>query len=217
MKDKVTVLHDLRNKMPEVRDQGPRPLCLAFAASDLNAMSNNVLHPLSVEYLAYYSYLREGHDNYDVGLTVESVIATLIHDGQPDEMFLPYDPNAKAPKELNQTAHELFYIKLDKSPGFGSIDIHIKKGLATVVCVSLPPTFGTISSPFILDKEDGHIGYHAVVIVGSGVSTCGKKFYLIRNSWGDAWGDKGHCWLSESFLSERMFALLEVNHLDESH
>ena len=29
---------------------------------------------------------------------------------------------------------------------------------------------------------------------------------LIRNSWGAEWGEDGHAWLTEKFLSPRLFA-----------
>ncbi|CAI3805408.1 C1 family peptidase [Rheinheimera sp. MM224] len=218
MSDELTVTYDLRALMPDVRDQGYRPLCLAFAASDLNSMSNRVLYPLSVEFLAYHAYLKEGHSDYDNGLTTRSVIDTLKHIGQPDETSLPYDIEADAPKVPPQSLSGRYRVHSCESFDFtSSIDGQLDKGVVTVACISLPDAFRTITSPFMLDEEDDHVGFHAVVVVGIGLLSSGSKYYLIRNSWGPEWGDKGHCWLSENFINKRTIALLEVSHLNESH
>jgi C1A family cysteine protease len=46
---------------------------------------------------------------------------------------------------------------------------------------------------------------HAVVAVGHG-TTSDQTAILIRNSWGAEWGEGGHAWLTEKFLSPRLFA-----------
>lgn len=218
MTDQLNVICDLRAAMPDIRDQGSRPLCLAFAASDLNAMSNKLLYPLSVEFLAYHAYLKAGHSNYKNGLTVRSVIDTLKNVGQPAEEILPYDLVADAPKIPTKNSSDCFHVHACESQDFiPSIDKQLDKRIVTVACISIPNAFGTITYPFLLDEENGDIGYHAVVVVGMGKLSCGTKYYLIRNSWGPDWADKGHCWLSESFIKKRTIALLEVSHLNESN
>ena len=40
---------------------------------------------------------------------------------------------------------------------------------------------------------------HALVAVGHGERHDGK-YILVRNSWGEGWGDRGHAWLHEEYL-----------------
>jgi C1A family cysteine protease len=48
-------------------------------------------------------------------------------------------------------------------------------------------TSGVLNDPGCLKQLN-----HAVAAVGYGVDETGKKYYIIRNSWGAAWGDRGY-------------------------
>ncbi len=88
--------------------------------------------------------------------------------------------------------------------------LEIKQTLAS----SLPVMFGfTVYDSIKSVSEDGRIPYptrgesvlggHAVLAVGYDDNlTIGDKFgaFLIRNSWGEAWGEKGYGWLPYEYL-----------------
>ena len=44
------------------------------------------------------------------------------------------------------------------------------------------------------------IGRHCMLVVGVRFES-GKRQWLIRNSWGKNWGDNGHCWMTDDYLS----------------
>lgn len=212
MTNALVIEADLRDMLPNVRDQGPRPLCLAFAASDFNSANNKLSFELSVEYLAHHAYAREGKTDYQKGLTVESIIKTLHSEGQPREEQFPYNYSAnvaprKPPYDINPK-HNINSVEFNLS--IDLIEKCLDEGEVIVACISIPRTFQTISFPYILDNEVGEIGNHAVIIAGKAKGNCGSKFFLIRNSWGIDWGDDGHCWLSEKFLKTRTLALIEA-------
>ena len=44
------------------------------------------------------------------------------------------------------------------------------------------------------------LGGHAVVAVGYDNAT---RHFVVRNSWGDAWGDEGYCYFPYEYLIDR--------------
>jgi hypothetical protein len=56
----VTIDCDLRSMFGPVRDQGARPTCLAFAASDAHAAVRPDWVPLSCEFAYYHALKRDG-------------------------------------------------------------------------------------------------------------------------------------------------------------
>ena len=86
MKVEVT----LAGEFCEIRDQGQRPTCVAFAASDLHAFSRSERTKLSVEYGYYHAVQRCAPPNPHLGVTLGAMSQALDHDGQPSEDGWPY-------------------------------------------------------------------------------------------------------------------------------
>jgi C1A family cysteine protease len=47
------------------------------------------------------------------------------------------------------------------------------------------------------EKGSGRHGRHAMLIVGYT-----GNFYIIKNSWGTEWGDKGYCYVPKNVLEQ---------------
>jgi hypothetical protein len=80
---------DLRSLFGPVGDQGPRPTCLAFAASDVHAALRSGWVPLSREYAFYQAQRRAGRPP-SRGALLSSMLDALRENGQPEEGGWPY-------------------------------------------------------------------------------------------------------------------------------
>jgi hypothetical protein len=202
---------DLRCRFSTARDQGPRPLCLAFAASDLHSFAHTSIDDLSIEYLSYYAFLWLGHSSYDLGLTVSSVTDTLENHGQPLECELPYDLHGVSPKKPSGPYSKIYNARASMVvPTLSQIKTSLDNGVALVMCLQLTRSFFSPSPIHIVEVDGTFVGHHAVVAVGYGEYPDGEVCLLIRNSWGVAWGDQGHAWLTTEFVDDRLSACLGV-------
>ena len=208
----ITVLKDLRADLGQARDQGPRPTCLAFAASDTHAALRPPWSPLSCEFAFYHAQRRAGRPPTS-GATLSAMLETLRLDGQPEERGWPY---------LTATPAEPASWKppKDVGPRFGragashaattdAIAAELDGGRPVILLMMLLPSFyaprpDAVIRPAAGEAPDPAIR-HAVLAVGHGLLP-GERVTLVRNSWGQAWGAAGHGWFTESFLGPRLFA-----------
>ncbi len=93
----IEVYRDLRKLFGPARDQGARPTCLPFAASDSHAALRDGWSPLSCEYAFFHAQRRSARTPTS-GTTLPSILEVLRHDGQPIEADWPY--LAQLPSDL---------------------------------------------------------------------------------------------------------------------
>jgi hypothetical protein len=82
---------DLSTRIGPARDQGRRPTCLAFAASDAHAALRAAWQALSCEFAFYHAQRRGGRSPHE-GATLSDMLSALKEDGQPAEAGWPYLP-----------------------------------------------------------------------------------------------------------------------------
>lgn len=207
----VNILVDLRSTFGPVRDQGPRPTCLAFAASDTHAGVRPNWTPLSCEYAFYRAQMRAGRPPHS-GAVLRSMLDALRLDGQPVENQWPYSFAApKAESWGPPSGISSLYARNGSVQGSSvrSLIEALDAGTPVIVLMMLSPSFFVPSADGIIDTEqDEHpdpAQRHAVIAVGHGEHG-GMRTILIRNSWGSGWGQNGHAWLTERYLAPRIFA-----------
>jgi len=203
---------DLRNHFPSIRDQHTRPLCLAFASSDLNSYANGLAHSLSVEYLSYYAYKDFSNNNFETGLTIHAVSSALYNRGQPSESAFPYQIDTDKPLEppSSDFKEKLYSTGKEKILTRNEIIQNLKSNIPVIVGVELSHTFFNPKPPYLIDFEDGNFGGHALIIVGYGELNDGSEYFLVRNSWGEQWADAGYAWLSADYINKKSITFMEL-------
>lgn len=217
----LQILTDMRMVLGTVRDQGRRPTCLSFAASDAHRHARG--HPdwLCVEWLYFHAVRRAG-TGPRCGTTMADTQAVLRGTGQPVEAAWPYstawpDPAAWQPPSR---ISPLFTCESSKcAPDLHGIRAELATGRPVVVGVFLsrtyrfPADWTRVGAEVLLgpdrhepiDRNDGH----AMVIVGHGLHE-GTPVMLLRNSWGSRWGHDGHAWVREDCLAPRLVGALVI-------
>ena len=92
-------------------------------------------------------------------------------------------------------------------------------GISAIIAAGTPVVLGLqLSAAFIAPSIPGFVipaagdgfGGHAVLVVGLGHSGGGETLFLIRNSWGDVWGDNGHAWLAADYLKTKFIGYASI-------
>jgi len=205
MIDAISV--DLRRRLGAVRDQGPRPTCAAHAVTTVHEFLRGVGTPLSCEYLDYFAR----PNSTAAGCTFSEVSVALRERGQCTETDCPYLASERGSGWAPPAGVQVFRRHSNQGPLLlDSLATDIENGGVPVLGLRLTPSFYVPAAPWILDPRGPVQGLHAVTAVGLG-ATKGTRMILIRNSWGSAWGDLGHAWIGEAFLSQHLVAILTLH------
>ncbi|HMK45065.1 MAG TPA: C1 family peptidase [Methanocella sp.] len=217
---------DLRQWCSPVEDQGQLGSCTANAGVGMVEYYERKAFGkyLDASRLFLYKVTRTlMHEKGDSGAELRSTMGALALFGVPPEEYWVYDIKKFDDDPptfcyaFAQNFQSLKYVRLD--PADSQYDETLNR-IKVNLAAGLPSMFGfTVYSSIRQADDDGKIpfpskgekidGGHAIMAVGyddklkiknesDGNLTTGA--FLIRNSWGTTWGDKGYGWLPYEYL-----------------
>jgi C1A family cysteine protease len=237
---------DLRRWCSNIEDQGQIGSCTANAGAGVMEYFENRAFGkyLDASRLFLYKVTRNfAKLSGDSGAFLRNTMGAIVLFGVPPEEYWPYtdkspdfdrEPTAFCYSFASNYKGIRYFRHDDPSLTTEQVLESVKKSLAA----GIPSLFGfTVYSSIIQARTTGKIpfpciydrilGGHAVVAVGYNDSliiknpTCGtttQGALLIRNSWGEGWGDKGYGWLPYEYVRKEaaldFWSLLSQNWVD---
>jgi C1A family cysteine protease len=203
---------DLRAQCPPVYDQGPLGSCTANAiggAHQFDQMRQNkpqVFVPSRL-FIYYNERVIEGTVADDAGAMIRDGIKSIARQGVATEVQWPYVTAkfaTRPPKKCYTAALEnqaLSYQRL--TPVLSQLKACLASGFPFIFGFSVYESFeseavarsGTVPLPDA--ASESQLGGHAVLAVGYDEST---QRFIVRNSWGAQWGDKGYCTFPYAYM-----------------
>lgn len=181
-------------KTTPVKDQGTCGSCFSLSATETvetaYAIKTNKLIVLSPQQVVDCSKLNSGCN----GGMPSRVYSYLEKTAQCSEADYPY---VSGPSEKEGTCHECFGA-VPKLKSYASVKKGDEKAMLSAILInSLAVAIQADQKEFqmyssgVLDFNCGTDLDHAVTAEGYGTEG-GKDYWLVRNSWGTSWGDKGY-------------------------
>lgn len=214
---------DLREKLSPVEDQGSLGSCVAQATCgaleflELDVIENNLAGPesfgsqfqdISRLFIYYNARVLDGTIDEDAGTQLRSAVMAIRKQGICRELLWPYAPSKVFCKPTVEAygeaeAHKVLSgYRLDNSRIY-DLKQCLAHGYPFIFGSTLYESFmdqdtartGVVSLPI---QEESVVGGHAMCCVGYQDSA---EAFIVRNSWGSKWGDKGYCYIPYAYLT----------------
>ncbi|MEO7102853.1 MAG: C1 family peptidase [Gemmatimonadaceae bacterium] len=208
---------DLRDKFPKCYDQLQIGSCVGNACAGAFAymLKNENLRTFKGSRLFVYYNARaiEGNIKSDSGCEIRDGVKVLAKLGIPPETKWPYKIAkfaAKPPASAYTAAltHEaLTYSRVDANGDPLQLQQALAAGFPVIIGISVYASFETdaVASSGdvpVPEQSEQMLGGHALVAVGYYSDVPGKELtFIVRNSWGPAWGDEGYGHIPASYLT----------------
>lgn len=196
---------DLRQWASPVDDQGSLGSCTGNAIAGAIELMDNKNYKMKTEisrlFIYYYERLIEGTVNQDAGAQIRDGIKVGYTYGAPLEKLWPYNINkfktAPSAAAIADAAKRKI-TKYQNAADFNAVKDAVASGYPVVIGFTVYSSFesdtvaktGNMPMPNV--KTEQCLGGHAVCIVGYDDH---KQCFIVRNSWGTTWGDKGYFYM----------------------
>ena len=210
---KTPGLVDLRAKCSPVENQAQIGSCVANAivgALEYHQIRNGAKMIDLSRLFVYYNARRLGDRIGQSGTTVQRAMAAIFGWGACPASMWPYQPVM-----VDERPTEDCYKAADNLKGIQIAQTSWGAGCREALANGLPVAFGMNISmaDFGATRQGGRTGAikppidgkwpeaeggHAMLMVGYDDA---RRAWLVRNSWGTAWGDDGHVWIDYDYMN----------------
>lgn len=142
----------------------------------------------------------------DSGAYIRDGIKSLIEHGVCKEVLWPHDISkfaVRPPTDAYTEAKSRTITNYRRMFTVEDILDCVNNGMAVVFGCPVYESFYDVTeaNPVVKMPAPGEfdIGGHAMTIVGYDIP---KRLFLVRNSWGESWGDAGYCWFPFDYISQ---------------
>lgn len=217
--DKVS----LREYCSPIVNQGERGFCWAFTAAEFKAIQERIetgrTYQMSPLYCAKIGKSIDGLD--EDGATSKTLFKVITETGAIEEQYYPYS----LVKEMGKDSLKFPEIN-DKNISHYKCQLPVRLHTTAEIDAALanghPVALGIICLNTIYDLNDNKgnvipmpcqgyiVGAHEIIVAGYDNTMVHKDkydgkehkgFYLIKNTWGTKWGDKGWAWMPKDYLT----------------
>lgn len=192
---------DLRRWCSPVMNQLPNNACNACSLSGaLEYAMKHANQPemqLSMLFIYYNGRKIGGIETKDDGMVPAHAAAAIIAYGVCEERYWPHDPthvNEKPPQNAYENARALgTMVQYGRVEGIEGVKASLNREIPVIVPFGIPKAYYENTGPTgklpALGSYDEQKAGHSLLVVGYDDAT---KVWIVKNSFGAAWGDKGY-------------------------
>ena len=205
---------DLRTYATPVSDQRQTSRCSAFAWTHATEMAHNILQVeaprLSPNYTMLqfqqmqgdaqnFKYAYQGGEGTVGGPDPGNVLA---QEGTCQQRLWP-DDSEKPLADEGQMANDAAQHRLPARPwpiALDDVKTAISSGCPVHLAMNTGPRFADVGRDGMVNAAEspsGQHGRHAMLLCGYT-----GNFFIVKNSWGADWGDKGYCYIPKNVLAD---------------
>ncbi len=202
---------DLRQYLTAVEDQAQTNSCTANAiAGAYEYLAMRILGESGdiSRLFIYYNARQFDSIEGDNGSSIASSIQVLQEMGACTEETWPYDPEMVDEEPYGEAYEEALRFLIEHAEEV-DVDLHAMKhclaeGYPFVFGLRLFKSFdkarrkGGVPMPNSDETGRDSHGNHAMLCVGYSDP---YKVFVVRNSWGESWGDKGYCYIPYDYMT----------------
>ena len=226
--DVTEVSINLKDYFTKVKNQGQIGACTVFAIASIYEYILKRYYDedndLSESFVYYNVRHLEGKEKEDTGSSYQDVIESIGVQGICTEALHPYSsklsdvPSEEAYSDgAKRRITKALNVNIDEKDIKSAIHDGYPVAISLKIFDSFHPSSGIVMRPTDEEIKSADFGYHAMVVVGYSDET---KFFVVRNSWGESFGDKGYCYIPYSYVCDpdlnRMACIVkEISYADD--